>query len=90
MTGMKRPVHPGKILAEELDHRGIDTGELATQTGIDGDILANIIACNSRITPEIAALLEVKLGIESTFWSNLQTHYDQALSAVVTNENNTK
>ena len=85
MTGMKRPVHPGKILADELGQRGIGSGDLAGQRSI-----ADIIACKSPITREIAALLEKRLGIESLFWINLQTQYDQAMSAFVVNETTTK
>ena len=90
MTGMKRPVHPGKILADELDQRSISARDLAEEIGIDAAIIADIITCKSPLTPEIAALLETTLGVEGLFWANLQAQYDQAVSALATNETKTK
>ena len=70
------PTHPGEILKEEIECRGISQKELSRQTGIPYTALNEVINGKRAITTEYALLIEAALGIESDFWLKMQMDYN--------------
>lgn len=68
--------HPGELLAEELEERGLTQTSLAQQLGISVSIVNEIIKGKRNISVEFAMMLEAALGIEASLWINLQREYD--------------
>ena len=79
-TNSPRPVSdlaipPGEVLAEEIAARGMSQVELAARLGVPAATLEMIIRGESAVTDEIAAKLFQVLGIEASYWINLETDY---------------
>ncbi|MDY5766953.1 MAG: HigA family addiction module antitoxin [Alloprevotella sp.] len=70
------PTHPGELLKEEIECRGISQKELSRQTGIPYTALNEVLNGKRAITTEYALLIEAALGIESSFWLKLQMDYN--------------
>lgn len=70
------PTHPGEVLKEELECRGISQKELSRQTGIPYTALNEVLHGKRAITTEYALLIEAALGIESDFWLRMQMDYN--------------
>ncbi len=71
------PTHPGEILREEIEYRGITQTKLAKDLGIRISLLNEIINGKRDITIEYALMLEAALGIDADFWINLQNNYSK-------------
>ena len=52
------PTHPGSILKEELEFRGITPSHFAEQTGIPNSELNDLLNSKCPITTEYAMLIE--------------------------------
>ena len=61
----QRPVHPGELLKEEIESRGLPQTRLAAQTGISYKILNDILNCRRPLTTSTAMLFEAALGISA-------------------------
>ena len=70
------PTHPGELLKEEIECRGISQKELSRQTGIPYTALNEVLNGKRAITTEYALLIEAALGIESCFWLKMQMDYN--------------
>lgn len=68
-------VHPGEILEETLEARGMKKRDLAEKCGLNVKTMSQIINGKASITPETALQLERVLGISANIWSNLNTSY---------------
>lgn len=74
------PTHPGEILREEIECRGISQTRLAKEIGIKVSLLNELINGKRDFTIEYALLLEAFLGIDADFWINMQINYNKALT----------
>ena len=74
------PVHPGELLKEEIEYRGISQRKLASQIGISYSALNDIINLKRQITSEIAVLIEAALGIEAEMLIKMQTSYNMQMT----------
>lgn len=70
------PTHPGELLKEEIECRGISQKELSRQTDIPYTALNEVLNGKRAITTEYALLIEAALGIELGFWLKMQMNYD--------------
>lgn len=70
------PTHPGEVLKEEIECRGISQKALSRQTGIPYTALNEVLNGKRSITTEYALLIEAALGIESSFWLRMQMDYN--------------
>ncbi len=70
------PTHPGEVLKEEIEYRGISQKKFAEQIGIPYKNLNDILNCRRPITANTALLVEAALGIESGFWLRMQMDYN--------------
>jgi HTH-type transcriptional regulator/antitoxin HigA len=69
-------VHPGELLAEELEARDLTQAQLARTMGRPVQALNEIVRGRKSITAETAVQLEAALEIPAHFWLNLQSEYD--------------
>ena len=73
---MKRAVHPGLVLKEELVEYSITPTELARQINVPPNRISQIINGKRSITADTARRLGEWFGVEPQFWLNLQTNFD--------------
>ena len=72
----RETVHPGKILAEELEALGVTPAELARQIEVPPNRISQIIHGKRAITGDTALRLAHWFGTQPEFWLNLQTSFD--------------
>ena len=70
------PTHPGEILKEEIEYRGISQRKLAIQMGISYTVLNEILNTRRPLTANTALLIEAVLGIEADTLMRIQTKYN--------------
>ena len=70
---MKRTaIHPGEVLADELEEIGISPTELARQLAVPANRISQIVKGKRAITGDTALRLGHWFGMSSQFWLNLQ------------------
>ena len=69
-------LHPGEVLAEELDARGISQKDLAALVGMRPPHFNELLKGRRHISALLALKLENHLGIDAGFWMRLQIDYD--------------
>ena len=68
-------IHPGEILGETLQARGISYNELAARCEVSPKHVSSIINGKSPITPDTAVMLERILDLKASFWLKLDSDY---------------
>jgi len=74
------PTHPGEVIKEELECRGISQKKLSEQIGISYTMLNEILNAKRPVTETVAILLEAALGIDADIFINMQTRYNMQLA----------
>lgn len=74
------PIHPGEILAEELDELHLTPDTLARELDVPVAWLLDILNGERGITAEAALRLSRYFGTSARFWMNLQQSYDLAVA----------
>lgn len=74
------PIHPGEILADELQEIGITPTELARQIKVPANRITQIIQGRRNITGDTALRIGHWFGASAQFWLNLQSAYDIRLA----------
>jgi len=69
-------LHPGEVLADELEARKITKGAFAIKAGMYPSQLTDILKGRRNITAYIALKLEMELQTPAEFWLGLQMDYD--------------
>ena len=70
------PTHPGEILKDEIEYRGISQRKLAEEIGIAYSALNEILNARRPITEKTALLFEAALGINAEPLLRLQMRYN--------------
>lgn len=70
------PTHPGEILKDEIEYRGISQCELAKSMGIAYSVLNEILNGHRPLTEKSALLFEAVLNIDAEPLLHLQTRYN--------------
>lgn len=70
-------IHPGEMIKDEIEFRGISQKALAAEIGIPASVLNEVLNGKRAATTEYALLLEVALGIEADLWLKLQSEYNK-------------
>ena len=73
---LKRAVHPGLVLKDELRERNVTPTALARQIDVPPNRIGQIIAGKRSVTGDTALRLGRWFGTDPQFWLNLQVHYD--------------
>ena len=76
---LKRAVHPGRVLKDELAEIGVTPTEFARQIKVPPNRVSQIIGGKRSITGDTALRLGHWFGIEPQFWLNLQAQFDLRL-----------
>lgn len=77
---LKRAVHPGLVLKDELRERNITPTALARQIDVPPNRIGQIIAGKRSVTGDTALRLGRWFGTDPQFWLNLQAHYDLVMA----------
>jgi addiction module HigA family antidote len=77
----RAPIHPGEILADELEEVGVTPTALARQIDVPANRISEIIRGRRSITGDTALRLGHWFGTSPQFWLNLQTGYDLRVAA---------
>lgn len=70
------PIHPGEILADELEFIGMTAASLAEKIAVPKNRLYSIIHGDRSITADTALRLGRFFGTSPDFWLNLQKSYE--------------
>jgi addiction module HigA family antidote len=69
-------VHPGIVLKEELEARGLSAAAFALRLRVPPQRVQEIVACKRAITPETALRIGIALGTGARIWLAMQQAYD--------------
>lgn len=70
------PTHPGEILKDEIEYRGISQRKLAEQMGLTYSVLNEILNARRPMTEKTALLFEAALGVDAEPLMRLQLKYN--------------
>ena len=69
----RTPIHPGEILADELEEIGLSAKRLADLLDVPPNRLYQILAGKRNLTADTALRLSRYFGTSADFWMNLQS-----------------
>ena len=78
--GPLRPVHPGAILAREMDARGLSAQALALKLRVPANRISEIAGGRRAISAETALRLGRYLGTGPDLWIRMQATYDLTMA----------
>lgn len=70
------PTHPGELLKDEIEYRGISQKQLAADMGVSYTVLNDIARGKRSVNTRFALLCEKALGIPAHMLLSLQADYD--------------
>ena len=73
-------LHPGDILEDELEARGIKKNFAANQLGIHPSHLSDLLKQKRHVGAILAIKLEMFLGIDADYWMRVQSGYDLSMA----------
>lgn len=74
------PTHPGEVLKDEIEYRGISQRKLAEQIGMGYSVLNEILNARRPVTEKTAMLFESALGVSAETLMRLQTKYNMRVA----------
>jgi len=78
---LTEPIHPGEILADELEAIGMTAATLAIRIGVPKNRLYEIINERRGMTADTALRLGVFFNTGPSLWMNLQKSYELDVAA---------
>ena len=75
------PVHPGRILLDEMDANGYSVEVFAYFLKVDREALKDVLAGREPMTRELAKKISGHLSTTVKFWMNLQASYERSIQA---------
>lgn len=73
-------IHPGKVIEEILENKGVTKAELSELTGFSKSFISNVIKGKKDISAKFAMKVSLALGIERSLLIKLQANYDEELA----------
>lgn len=70
------PIHPGEILADDIDELQISQSQLARSLGVPRSRINQIVLGRRSIEADTALRLSRFFGTSDRYWLNLQARYD--------------
>ena len=70
------PVHPGEIVKDELEARGISQRKFASVIGCSYSVFNEVLNCKRPMTTDYALRIEAALGIKAYMLVNMQGEYN--------------
>ena len=74
------PTHPGDVLKEELEVRGITQKKFSELLGVPYTQLNEILNGKRSVTTDFALMVEAALGINPEMLINMQSRYNMAIT----------
>lgn len=74
------PIHPGEMIKDEIEYRGISQRKLAAQMGISPTLLNEILNGKRAVSTQYALLFEAVLDIPANIWIRQQASYDMQVA----------
>ena len=75
-----QPTHPGEVLKDELEYRGISQRGLARQMGISYSVLNEVLNGKRALNTELALMMEAALGVDAAPLLAMQNEYDMLMA----------
>ena len=69
-------IHPGEMIKDEIESRGISQRQLAKQMEVSYSVLNEVLNGKRPLSVEYAMMLEAILGIDAGIWLRLQLDYN--------------
>lgn len=76
MKDWKEPIHPGEILADELEFMGLSVEQLAQYIKVSENNINQLLRGQVNLTADIALRLGYFLNTGAEMWMNLQKAYE--------------
>lgn len=76
----RTPIHPGEILADELEEIDLKPSHLAKAIGVEANRVSQIINGKRAITADTSLRLGRYFGQSEDFWLDLQKQYELDLA----------
>ena len=73
-------LHPGELLAMEIEARELKKSDFADALGIKASNLSELLKGRRHISALVALKLEALLKISASFWLRLQSDYDLSVA----------
>lgn len=77
---MRTPIHPGEILADELEFVEFNASQLAARLHVPANRITQILKGQRAISADTALRLGRFFGTSAGFWMNLQKMYELDLA----------
>ena len=74
------PIHPGEMIKDEIEFRGISQKDFAAEIGMPASVLCAVLNGKRAVTTEYALLFEAALGIDADIWLKLQLDYNKQVA----------
>jgi addiction module HigA family antidote len=76
-----RPTHPGEVLKDEIEYRGISQSKLAAQMGMSYKVLNDILNERRSLTTTTAMLFEAAMDVPADSLMRLQLKYNMQVAS---------
>ena len=80
-----KPTHPGEVLKDELEFRGISQRGLSKEIGISYSVFNEVLNGKRTLSPELALMMEAALGVDAAPLLAMQNEYDMQMAERDTN-----
>ena len=74
------PTHPGEVLKDEIEYRGISQRKLAAEIGMSHTALNEILNAKRPVSTSSAYLFEAALGVSAGLLLKMQMRYDMHIT----------
>ena len=71
-----QPTHPGEVIKDELEYRGISQRALSMQIGVSYTQLNEVLNGKRPLNTEMALLISAAIGVDAEPLLSMQTRYD--------------
>jgi len=75
-----QPTHPGEVLKDELEYRGISQRGLAKELGVSYSAFNEMLNGKRSLSPEWAMMMEAALGVDAAPLLAMQNEYDMQVA----------
>ena len=75
-----KPTHPGEVLKDELEFRGISQRGLAKKMGISYSALNEVLNGKRALNHELAMMMEAALDVDAAPLLAMQNEYDMLMA----------
>ena len=74
------PTHPGEVLKDEIEYRGISQKTLAAEMGVSYTLLNEVLNAKRPVNTEFALLIEAALDIPAEPLLKMQARYNMLIA----------